>query len=322
MPRGSGVSSRLPGVGPVVAQHAAGLARPGARAHGVLAGARAGSDSICAGGHSASSHGEPQRAGPHALGAHGQGRGHLAPDADAARGQHRQRRHRVDDLGPQHHAADLAGVAAALGALGDDEVDAGLLVAQGLVAPCRTARRPGARARGPARSRRRAACPGRWRPACTFSCCSATSTWGAAVAAVQPSSSWCLLVLGQLGHAVVGQELRGEVAVLLRDHAARSSASSFAGVESSPMPSYLPRDHDVDAVGLVADVLVDPLAARSRAARALKPTAPSTPRPPALDTAATTSRQWVKAKIGNSMPSLRQISVCIEGTPWRWFRTR
>ena len=30
----------------------------------------------------------------------------------------------------------------------------------------------------------------------------------------------------------------------------------------------------------------------------LKPTAPSTPMPPALLTATTTSRQWVKAKIG------------------------
>ena len=33
-----------------------------------------------------------------------------------------------------------------------------------------------------------------------------------------------------------------------------------------------------------------------------KPTAPSTPKPPALLTATTTSRQCVKAKIGNSMP--------------------
>src|SRR5665213_3801882 len=41
--------------------------------------------------------------------------------------------------------------------------------------------------------------------------------------------------------------------------------------------------------------------------------APSTPMPPALVTAATTSRQWVKAKIGNSMPSRSQISVCMVG---------
>ena len=43
---------------------------------------------------------------------------------------------------------------------------------------------------------------------------------------------------------------------------------------------------------------------------ALKPTAPRTPSPPALDTAAATSRQWVKAKIGNSMPRRSQSSLC------------
>ena len=34
------------------------------------------------------------------------------------------RRDRVDDLGDEHHRRDLAGVAAGLGALGDDDVDA------------------------------------------------------------------------------------------------------------------------------------------------------------------------------------------------------
>src|SRR3954462_2553513 len=47
----------------------------------------------------------------------------------------------------------------------------------------------------------------------------------------------------------------------------------------------------------------------------LKPTAPSTPKPPALLTATTTSRQWVKAKIGNSMPSSSQMGVCMSGAP-------
>src|SRR4051794_21484189 len=37
--------------------------------------------------------------------------------------------------------------------------------------------------------------------------------------------------------------------------------------------------------------------------------APSTPKPPARLTAATTSRQWEKAKIGNSMPNLSQTGV-------------
>src|SRR5687768_14357718 len=43
----------------------------------------------------------------------------------------------------------------------------------------------------------------------------------------------------------------------------------------------------------------------------LKPTAPRTPKPPALLTAATTSRQWVKAKMGNSIPRRSQSSVCM-----------
>src|SRR5690606_23104690 len=48
----------------------------------------------------------------------------------------------------------------------------------------------------------------------------------------------------------------------------------------------------------------------------LKPTAPRTPIPPALVTAATTSRQWLKAKIGNSIPSWSQIGVRITVPPW------
>src|SRR5436190_24396836 len=45
----------------------------------------------------------------------------------------------------------------------------------------------------------------------------------------------------------------------------------------------------------------------------LNPTAPSTPKPPAFDTATTTSRQWVKAKMGNSMPRSSQMGVRIGG---------
>ena len=54
----------------------------------------------------------------------------------------------------------------------------------------------------------------------------------------------------------------------------------------------------------------------------LKPTAPSTPKPPAFETATTTSRQWVKAKIGNSMPSSSQMGVRMVSCSWsgRWAR--
>ena len=53
--------------------------------------------------------------------------------ADAPGGEDGRRRDGVDDLGPQHDRSDLAGVAAALAALGDDDVDAGFLVLQGLI---------------------------------------------------------------------------------------------------------------------------------------------------------------------------------------------
>src|SRR6201997_1897352 len=43
--------------------------------------------------------------------------------------------------------------------------------------------------------------------------------------------------------------------------------------------------------------------------------APSTPKPPARLTAATTSRQWLKAKSGNSMPSISQIGDFMVSSP-------
>ena len=46
--------------------------------------------------------------------------------------EHRDRRHRVDDLRDEDHRGDLAGVAAGLGALGDDDVGAGGRVAGGV----------------------------------------------------------------------------------------------------------------------------------------------------------------------------------------------
>ena len=71
--------------------------------------------------------------------------------ADAARGEHRRRRHGVDDLGDEHHRADLAGVAAGLVALGDDDVDAGVLLALGVLRLADEAGDDHAVARAPAR---------------------------------------------------------------------------------------------------------------------------------------------------------------------------
>ena len=52
--------------------------------------------------------------------------------ADAARGEHRPRRHLADDLRPQHDGPDIPAVAAAFATLGDDDVDIGLGVFAGL----------------------------------------------------------------------------------------------------------------------------------------------------------------------------------------------
>src|SRR6478752_6925452 len=47
----------------------------------------------------------------------------------------------------------------------------------------------------------------------------------------------------------------------------------------------------------------------------LSPTAPSTPSPPARLTATATSRQWVKAKIGYSIPMMSHRAVCTAFAP-------
>ena len=78
---------------------------------------------------------EPYRAAPHAGGTECHGCGHLAAPADAAGPQHRNRRHRIHDLGYQDHGAYLARVPTGLGALGDDDVGSGVDVAL-RVGPC------------------------------------------------------------------------------------------------------------------------------------------------------------------------------------------
>ncbi len=248
-----GVVRRLPGVGPVVLEQAAGLAGERARAHRV-ARRRLEVRLHLLGRHVGLLDGQPQRTGPHPGCAHDHGGGHLAPRAHPARGQHRQRCHRVDHLGPQHDRAHVAGVAPALGALADDDVDAGRLVVQGVLdrAGQRGHEHPvvvhlgdhvvGGRAErvghqldlGVAQDdldegRRR----GR-RPAEQLAP-------GAAL---------------DLGHAVVGQDLLGEGAVLLGDHRPQ------LGLELDRVDLVhalvLAGDDDVDAVRVVTHVLVEP----------------------------------------------------------------
>ena len=85
----------------------------------------------------------------------------------------------------------------------------------------------------------------------------ATSISPAAWAAVHPIIPLERpLVLGDLGHAVVGQDLEGELLVLGGDQAA-DLGLELVGVHLVHA-LVLGRDDDVDAVGPVADVLVDP----------------------------------------------------------------
>ncbi len=72
---------------------------------------------------------QPHRPAPDALGTEGEGRSELAAAADATGGQDRHGSHGIDDLGHEHHRADLAGVATGLRSLRDHEVHAGRDVA-------------------------------------------------------------------------------------------------------------------------------------------------------------------------------------------------
>ena len=71
--------------------------------------------------------GDEPGADPHAVGAEGERGGQAAAVEDAAGGDDGHPvADRVDDLGDEGHRGDRAGVAAGLGALGHDEVAAGL----------------------------------------------------------------------------------------------------------------------------------------------------------------------------------------------------
>ena len=149
-------------------------------------------------------------------------------------------------------------MAAALGALGDDDVDAGIAVAAGL---------PGR----PAQGRERA-------PA-VLDLGDDVGGWGAEgvgdqAHAVVPQGhldlgsgggtgppqqlAARLLALGQLGYAVVGKELAGEVDVALGHHGPQL-LGQLLGVLLDALALVLAGDDDVDAVRVLADVLIDPV---------------------------------------------------------------
>ncbi len=112
---------------------------------------------------SASGDGQPQGAEPHPLGAEAEGGGHLLSAADAARREYGQRGDGVDDFGGEHHRGDLAGVAARLVALCDDDVDARLGVFARVPGAAREGRDEHPALVGACGPRRRAVSPARWR---------------------------------------------------------------------------------------------------------------------------------------------------------------
>lgn len=81
--------------------------------------------------------GEPEGAEPDALGSECEPGGGLFAAADAAGGQYGQRGDGFDDLGDEHHGADLAGVPARFVPLGDDDVDARRRVPAGVFGAAR-----------------------------------------------------------------------------------------------------------------------------------------------------------------------------------------
>ena len=125
IPSGSRVTRRLPGVGPVITQHAARLPCEGATTHRVPT-ARVDVRRLLDGSVLGFLDHQPLRTRPRALATHGQRRRDLVAAADAARRQDRPWRNGFHDLRPQHNRADLTAMTAAFATLGDDDVHVGI----------------------------------------------------------------------------------------------------------------------------------------------------------------------------------------------------
>ena len=239
--------------------------------------------------------------------------GHLAAAGRCRRRRAPGRGHGVDDLGDQHHGGDLAGVAAGLGALGDDEVDARRPAGARRARPCRRAqrrRRRGSCARSIRCGGRRAERVGDERGSGGRS---ATSSSGAVPPAGEPHApSRDRRRRGRVGEFGARRSGRG---CRRRTPGARRGAAPVAAVgrvEAAPVGPDVLRGQRAGRRRTAGRRSRSSIQARSiSSCSGLWATAPSTPKPPALVTAATTSRQWLKAKIGNSIPRRSQTSVCM-----------
>ena len=160
---------------------------------------------------------QPDRPGPHALGAERERGRDLASGPDAAGREHRRGRDRVDHVGHEDQRRHVAGVAAGLATLGDDDVDAlvHLLSAcctlphsAATFTPCSCARSTTSLGGGPSAF-----------TSSLIGCSSAISHLLAALlvhpAEQRPRSGSSS---EQLRHVVLGEQLVDPVAVLLRDH--------------------------------------------------------------------------------------------------------
>ncbi len=203
---------------------------------------------------------EPHRPAPHALRAERHRGSHLATAADAPGAEDRDV-DRVDDLGDQHHRTDLAGVAAGLGALGDDQVDARGLVALGVLRASRERTDQPAFLLHPVDQelRRRAECVGdEGGPVGQRDLELWSGRVGAerrvAVVARDRGPRSGVVVDGQFGHLVAGENVVDELPVRVGDEGPdvveRVAPTLVAGV--------LGRHDQVDAVRPVADLRLDP----------------------------------------------------------------
>ena len=225
-----------------------------------------------------------------------------APRRSGGRSRSRPRRaparraDRVDDLRHQHHAGDLAGVAAGLVALGDHDVHAAVHVDRGRARPCRPAPRPACRARGRASMTSGGGGPS----ALAISragWASATSTCWRATECSQPSTpSPARRAVGQRRHAELEQRLLDEVPVAGRDQRAQVGRGALGGHAWRASPRRRRRAGRRCCASIQARTA-------SSSAGSLKRTQPSTPRPPARLIAAATCSDGVKPTIGCSMPS-------------------
>src|SRR5205807_3820748 len=165
---------------------------------------------------------------------------------------------RLDDLGPQHERPHLAGVAAALGALGDDDVDARVAVAAGLLGRAAQSRQraPAVLDLGDNVGRRRAQGVGDQAHAVVPQRHLDLGSGGRTGPSQQLAAR--LLALRQVGYAVVSKELAGEVDVALGHHGPQL-LGQLLRVLLDALALVLAGDDHVDAVRVLADVLVDPV---------------------------------------------------------------